>query len=141
MTQSNRTTFTRLAAMAGCAAMVTGAGVYGFRGSSSRGFTLSTADGKTLNRGNGAEPDTLDPHKAQGQWEYNIVGDLFLGLMTEDAAGNSTFGAATHYSASPDGLVYTFTLRDHRWSDDVPVTAQDYVYSFRRIADPKTAAQ
>ena len=66
---------------------------------------------------------------------------MFLGLMTEDAAGNSTFGAAQSYSASADGLVYTFKLRDHLWSDGVPVTAHDYVYSFRRIADPKTAAQ
>src|ERR1700733_5959018 len=138
MVQSNRNRLTRRTAIAAGVVAVAGAGAWAFRGP---GFALSTADGKTLNRGNGAEPDTLDPHKAQGQWEYNIVGDLFLGLMTEDAAGNSTFGAATHYSASADGLVYTFKLRDHRWSDGVPVTAHDYVYSFRRIADPNFAAQ
>lgn len=132
---------TRRTALAAGAVAVAGAGTLAFRSVSGSGVALSTADGRTLNRGNGAEPDTLDPHKAQGQWEYNIIGDMFLGLMTEDAAGNSTFGAATGYSASADGLVYTFRLRDHRWSDGVPVTAHDYVYSFRRIADPKTAAQ
>src|ERR1700761_6999874 len=141
MSDSNRNKFTRRAALAGGAIVLGGIGTYAFRGRPASGFTLSASDGKTLNRGNGAEPDTLDPHKAQGQWECNVVGDMFLGLMTEDAAGNATFGAATGYSASPDGLVYTFKLRDHHWSDGTPVTAQDYVYSFRRIADPKTAAQ
>ncbi|HVU21509.1 MAG TPA: peptide ABC transporter substrate-binding protein [Rhizomicrobium sp.] len=127
--------------MAGGAVVAAGAGVFAFRDSSSRGFTLSTADDKTLNRGNGAEPDTLDPHKAQGQWEYNIIGDMFIGLMTEDIAGNPTYGAAVSYSASADGLTYRFKIRDHNWSDGVPVTAHDFVFSFRRIADPKFAAQ
>jgi oligopeptide transport system substrate-binding protein len=141
MKQSNRTTFTRRAAMAGGVVVAMGAGAFAFKGSTSRGFTLSRADGKTLNRGNGAEPDTLDPHKAQGQWEYNIIGDMFIGLMTEDIAGNPTYGAAESYAASADGLTYTFKIRDHKWSDGVPVTAHDFVFSFRRIADPKFAAQ
>ncbi len=102
---------------------------------------LSTADAKTLNRGNGAEPDTLDPHKAQGQWENNIIGDMFIGLMTEDSAANAVFGAAESYSVSDDGLTYRFKIRDHSWSDGVPVTAHDFEYSFRRIANPKFAAQ
>lgn len=100
-----------------------------------------TADAKTLTRGNGAEPDTLDPHKASGGWENNIIGDMFLGLMTENAAADPIPGAAESYSASEDGLTYTFRLREHSWSDGVPVTAHDFVYSFRRILDPKTAAQ
>ncbi|HEV2563221.1 MAG TPA: peptide ABC transporter substrate-binding protein [Rhizomicrobium sp.] len=98
-------------------------------------------DAKTLRRGNGAEPDTLDPHKASGNWENNIIGDMFMGLMTDNAAANPIPGAAESYSASADGLVYTFKLRDHKWSDGRPVTAQDYVFSLRRIMMPKTAAQ
>jgi oligopeptide transport system substrate-binding protein len=141
MAESNQNKFSRRAALAGGAVAVVGLGAFAFRGGSSAGLTLSTAGGKTLSRGNGAEPDTLDPHKAQGQWEYNIVGDMFVGLMTEDAAGNPTFGAATSYTASADGLTYTFKIRDHNWSDGTPVTAHDYVYSFRRIGDPRTAAQ
>lgn len=101
----------------------------------------ANVDGRTLNRGNGAEPDSLDPHKAEGNWEYNIIADMFSGLMTEDAAGNPMPGAALGYSVSADGLVYTFKLRDHKWSDGKPVTAHDYVFSFRRILNPKTAAQ
>ncbi len=101
----------------------------------------STADAKTLNRGNGGEPDTLDPHLAVTSWENNIIGDLFQGLMTEDAAARPVPGAAESFSASDDGLTYTFKLRDHSWSDGTPVTAEDFVYSFRRVLDPKTAAQ
>jgi oligopeptide transport system substrate-binding protein len=141
VSQSNRNVITRRAAIGAGALTAAGIGALAFRGKSARGFTLSTADDKTLHRGNGAEPDTLDPHKAQGQWECNIIGDMFLGLTTEDAAGNPMPGAAESFSASPDGLSYTFRLRDHVWSDGVPVTAHDFVYSFRRIAEPKFAAQ
>jgi oligopeptide transport system substrate-binding protein len=141
MADSNRNKFSRRAALAGGAVAVVGLGAFALKGGTGPSLILSSGDGKTLSRGNGAEPDTLDPHKAQGQWEYNIVGDMFVGLMTEDAAGNPMFGAATSYTASPDGLTYTFKLRDHTWSDGVKVTAQDYVYSFRRIGDPKFAAQ
>ena len=42
---------------------------------------------------------------------------------------------------SDDGLVYTFTIRDHVWSDNTPVTAGDFVYSLQRILKPETAAQ
>lgn len=101
----------------------------------------ATADAKTLNRGNGAEPNTLDPHLAVTNWENNIIGDMFVGLMTEDAAARPAPGAALSYSSSEDGLTYTFRLRDHVWSDGVPVTAHDFVYSFRRMLAPKTAAQ
>ncbi|HTW35195.1 MAG TPA: peptide ABC transporter substrate-binding protein [Rhizomicrobium sp.] len=113
---------------------------FAFRGSRG-GHRAAYYDTHALNRGNAAEPDTLDPHLASTQYENNILGDLFLGLMTEDAAGNPAPGAATDFAASDDGLVYTFKLRDHIWSDGTPVTAHDYVYSYRRVLDPKTAAQ
>src|SRR5271156_4147703 len=113
---------------------------FAFRGSG-EGRRAAYYDPHALNRGNGAEPDTLDPHLASTQYECNILGDLFLGLMTEDAGGNPVPGAATGFTASADGLVYTFKLRDHLWSDGTPVTAHDYVYSYRRMLDPKTAAQ
>lgn len=124
----------------GAAVALTAAGTYALRGSGHASAHI-TADGKTLNRANGAEPDSLDPHKASGHWEFNIIGDMFLGLMTLNAAGNPILGAAESYAASADGKTYTFTLRDHIWSDGVPVTAHDFVYSFRRLFNPKTAAQ
>lgn len=95
-----------------------------------------------LHRGNGTEPDTLDPHRAGGTWENNIIGDMFLGLTTEDVKGEAIPGSAESWTVSDDGLVYTFTLRDGLiWSDGVPVTAGDFVFGFRRIIDPMTAAR
>jgi oligopeptide transport system substrate-binding protein len=95
-----------------------------------------------LHRANGAEPDSLDPQKVSGTWENNIIGDMFIGLMTEDARGQPTYGSAISYTVSQDGLVYTFKLRPGMtWSDGVAVTADDFVFSFRRILDPKTAAK
>ena len=96
---------------------------------------------RTLRRGNGAEPATLDPHLLVTQWEDWIVGDMMVGLMHQDAGGNPVPAAATGFTTSADGLTHTITLREHVWSDGMPVTADDYVFSLRRIADPKTAAQ
>jgi oligopeptide transport system substrate-binding protein len=125
---------------AGGAAVAVGGAYSAFKGSNGRRI-VSRSDGKTFNRGNGAEPDTLDPHLASTITEDNIIGDMFLGLTTEDALGTPVPGAASGYTVSDNGLVYTFTLRDHVWSDGVPVTAQDFVYSYRRVLNPKTAAQ
>jgi len=61
--------------------------------------------------------------------------------MTEDAAAGYIPGAAESYHLSGDGLTNTFHIRDHCRSDDMPVTADDFVYSFRRVLNPKTAAQ
>lgn len=94
-----------------------------------------------LNRGNGAEPKTLDPHHTEGTWESNVVGELLLGLTTEDESANPVPGAALSWDTSADGKTWTFHLRDHQWSDGKPVTAQDFVYAWQRILNPKTAAQ
>jgi oligopeptide transport system substrate-binding protein len=102
----------------------------------------AAAEPVVLERGNGAEPDTLDPQKATGSWENNIIGDMIVGLMTDDAEGNPIPGMAESYTVSPDGLVWTFKLRaDAVWSDGVPVTAEDFVFAFQRINDPATGGQ
>jgi oligopeptide transport system substrate-binding protein len=96
----------------------------------------------TLHRGNQNDPDTLDPHKSTGSWESNILGDLLIGLTTEDPGANPIPGAAESWTISEDGLVWTFRMRRGAlWSDGVPVTARDFVYSFRRQLDPATASQ
>src|SRR6266446_4197836 len=107
------------------------------RGSSARG---DAGQGIVLNRGNGAEPKSLDPALIDGIWEAQVVGDLLMGLTTEDAEAKPIPGAAESWETSPDGLTWTFHLRDHTWSDGVPVTADDFVFAWRRILDPKTAA-
>ena len=97
---------------------------------------------QVLHRGNGAEPDTLDPHLATGAWEGNIINDLFIGLYTKDSFGRPIEGSAIEYSKTDDGLKYIFTLReDHYWSDGVNVVADDFVEGFRRVLNPKTASQ
>ena len=93
-----------------------------------------------LNRGNSAEPRSLDPHQIQGDWESTIVGDLMMGLTVDGPDGVSIPGAAESWETSEDGLTWTFYLRDHLWSDGVPVTADDFVFAWRRILDPRTAA-
>lgn len=134
-----RSGFSRRALLGGGAVVaVVGGAAFSLGGGAMR---HTTSDAKTLNRGNAAEPDTLDPQKIQTSWENNIVGDMFMGLMTEDVAGNPVLGAAQSYTQSDDGLTYTFKIRDHKWSDGQPVTADDFVFSFQRILDPKTAAQ
>ncbi len=100
------------------------------------------AEPVVFHRGNQAEPATLDPLQAGASWENNILGDLFLGLTTEDAEGKPIYGAAESWSVSPDGLVWTFKLRPGSlWSDGTPLTASDFVFGFQRLLDPKTAAQ
>lgn len=98
------------------------------------------ADG-VLRRGNRYEPNSLDPHKVNTQYEKNIVSDLFEGLTVYDAEGHPEPGLASSWSASPDGKHYTFHLRPNLlWSDGAPLTAEDAVFSFRRLMDPQTAA-
>src|SRR5215469_3791331 len=92
----------------------------------------------TLRRGNDGEPDTIDPDRADTSWEINIIGDMFLGLTTEDINAKPIPGAAESWTVSPDGLVWTFKLRAGlMWSDGVPLTASDFVFGFRRLLDPK----
>ena len=95
-----------------------------------------------FNRGNSADPESLDPHKTSTVYEANILRDLFTGLMAQDAKANVIPGAAESYTMSPDGKVYTFKLRaDGKWSDGTPVTANDFVYSWQRLVNKDTAAE
>src|SRR5215470_7520089 len=97
---------------------------------------------KVLRMANMAEPETLDPHKSSTTDASNILRNLFEGLMVLDPGGNVALGVAESFSVSDDGLTYTFRLRDNaKWSNAEPVTAGDFVYSLRRIEDPKTHSQ
>jgi oligopeptide transport system substrate-binding protein len=94
-----------------------------------------------LHRGNSGEPQTLDPSQTSLEIEAFILKDLYEGLTTYDAAGNIVPGAAAGWTISDDGRVYTFRINDKaNWSDGTPVTADDFVFSFSRVEDPKTAA-
>ncbi|HVI87993.1 MAG TPA: peptide ABC transporter substrate-binding protein [Dongiaceae bacterium] len=104
-------------------------------------MTTCLASAETvLNRGNGAEPETLDPDKSTGVPESNIQYELFEGLTTYTADGKVAPGMAEKWDVSDDGLTYTFHLRDAKWSNGDPVTAGDFVYSIQRLVDPATAS-
>jgi oligopeptide transport system substrate-binding protein len=94
-----------------------------------------------LEMGNNFDPVTLDPHKSTGTWEDHILSDVDMGLTQDAADGTTIPGMAERWETSPDGLVWTFHLRDAKWSDGQPVTADDFVYSLRRILDPKLASE
>jgi oligopeptide transport system substrate-binding protein len=95
-----------------------------------------------LNRGNSADPESLDPHKTSTVYEANILRDLFLGLTAQDAKAEVIPGAAESWTISPDQKVYTFKLRANgKWSDGSPVTAHDFVFSWNRLVNPETAAE
>ncbi len=99
------------------------------------------AERQVLLRGNGEEPQTLDPHLAEGVPAANILRDLFEGLTTTAPDGRIIPGAAIHWDISRDGLTYTFYLDPAgRWSNGDPVTAADFVWSWQRVVDPSTGA-
>ncbi len=101
----------------------------------------NAAAGSVFVRGNGTEVETLDPHKVTGVPENRIQRDLFEGLLIDAADGSAVPGVAESWDISEDGTVYTFHLRPEAlWSNGDPVTAHDFVYSYRRMADPATAA-
>jgi oligopeptide transport system substrate-binding protein len=97
------------------------------------------ADRQVLRVGNGSEPQSLDPHRSEGTPSAFIQMDLFEGLVDEAPDGELVPGAAESWDVSADAKTYTFHLRRNaRWSNGDPVTAQDFVYSLRRSADPAT---
>lgn len=97
------------------------------------------ADRQVIHIGNGTDPQTLDPHRAQGVPESNIGRDLFEGLIAEAPNGDLIPGVAESWDVSDDGKTYTFHLRgDARWSNGDPVRAGDFVFGMRRSVDPAT---
>jgi oligopeptide transport system substrate-binding protein len=97
---------------------------------------------RCLYLGNSGEPFSLDPAKSTTVVEDRILSDMLVGLTQDDAAGRPIPGMATSWETSPDGLTWTFHLRrDARWSDGVPVTADDFVYALRRLMDPRSASE
>ncbi len=93
-----------------------------------------------LVRGNGTEVASLDPHKTEGVPESHVIRDLLEGLVNQDADGNTIPGVAERWETE-DNQTFTFYLRkDAKWSNGDPVTAEDFVYSFKRAVDPNTAS-
>lgn len=110
-------------------------------------FTLSLLVSATavvaiaLDRGNGAEPDSLHPHKAQGLNSHHILHDIYEGLLTYDKQGQPVLGVAERYTVSEDGLQWDFRLKKNaRWSDGSEVVAGDFIRAWQQAIKPTTAA-
>ena len=93
--------------------------------------------------GGGAEPESIDPGLAYDSPGLEIARNLFEGLMRYDPRTLEPLpGVAERWEKSEDGRRYLFRLRpDARWSNGRPVVAEDFVYAWRRVLDPRTAAQ
>lgn len=101
----------------------------------------SDSDVAVLSRGISAKVDTLDPHRSSAKWENIVISDMFTGLMQVAADNEVIPGVAESWEVSDDGLTWTFKLKETVWSDGEALTAEDFVYAFRRIQDPALASQ
>lgn len=89
----------------------------------------------------GPDPETIDPALNSAVDGANMIVQAFESLLIVDSENKIVPGQAESYEVSEDGLTYTFKLRDGlKWSDGTPLTANDFVYSWKRLADPNTAA-
>ncbi|OYT15536.1 MAG: hypothetical protein B7C24_12550 [Bacteroidetes bacterium 4572_77] len=88
----------------------------------------------------GGEPKTLDPGLNSAVDGGHIINNTFEGLLKKTKDG-ITYGVADKYEVSEDGLTYTFHLRDSKWADGKPVTAQDFEYAWKRALDPAVGAE
>ncbi|WP_020405652.1 peptide ABC transporter substrate-binding protein [Hahella ganghwensis] len=102
------------------------------------GTQLAPKQEITLN--NGAEVTSIDPAKQAAEPAFNLGRDLFEGLAVQDKEGKTLPGIAKSWSANDDNTVYTFKLRRSKWSNGDPLTAHDFVYSWRRLLNPETAS-
>ena len=100
------------------------------------------ADTNELRRGNGSEPDSIDPQLARMEAAMTILRDSYEGLVSMAPDGTPVPGVAERWTVSEDGRRYTFTLRPGaRWSNGDSVVADDFVAAWRRLVDPATASQ
>lgn len=108
---------------------------------SAAGGDATTAAAKQLVAQIGPNPETIDPALNSAVDGGNMIIFAFDCLLNVDKDNNIVAGAAETWETSEDGLTWTFHLRkDMKWSDGSPLTANDFVYSWKRVADPNTAA-
>ena len=104
------------------------------------GPSRAEAAERVLHRTGTDNPSTLDPHQISFPGEQLFILDLFTGLTTPDMRNRPQPGCAESWTVSDDGRTWLFRLRAGlQWSDGVPLTAEDFVWSFRRALDPATA--
>ncbi|WP_302187743.1 peptide ABC transporter substrate-binding protein [uncultured Lactobacillus sp.] len=101
----------------------------------------SSSSSKTLKWMDAAEIPTMDLSKATDVTSFNQLTNTLEGLYRLGPNSKLEKGLATSEKVSKDGKTYTYTLRKSKWDDGTPVTAKDFVYSWQRTVNPKTASQ
>jgi oligopeptide transport system substrate-binding protein len=87
------------------------------------------------------QPGSLDPQRAEDAFSYDVLRDLYEGLVVSSPEGEAVPATAKSWNVSADGRTYTFALReDARWSNGDPVVAAEFVTGFRRALDPATSS-
>ncbi|MEE1187119.1 MAG: peptide ABC transporter substrate-binding protein [Acutalibacteraceae bacterium] len=105
------------------------------------GCSKTSSSEKILTIQLGPNPETIDPALNSSVDGGNMLLFAFDCLLNIDENNEVVAGAAETWDVSDDGLVWTFNLREGlKWSDGSDLTAEDFVYSWKRVADPKTAA-
>ncbi|MHB9146094.1 MAG: peptide ABC transporter substrate-binding protein [Symbiobacteriia bacterium] len=91
----------------------------------------------------GEEPPSLDSVQTTDTISFEVLNATQEGLVRQEEGkpARKGSGLAKDWSVSPDGLTYTFTLRDAKWSDGKPITAKDFEFAWKRALNPKTAAE
>ena len=103
--------------------------------------TEATATGTGFTVQLGPNPETLDPALNSAIDGANTIITIFEPLLLVNENNEVVGGQAESWEVSEDGLTWTFTMRDGlKWSDGSDLTAKDFEYSFKRLADPNTAA-
>ena len=110
-------------------------------GSSTEKNEVTTSQKKVLNVVNDIELSSMDTGVATDGYSFDAIAAVIEGLYQLDSDGNPVPGIAESTEVTPDGKTYTFKLRDAKWSDGTPVTANDFVFAWRRLADPATASE
>lgn len=93
-----------------------------------------------LNWNFGSEPKTLDPGLNSAMDSASVINNLYEGLF-RNVDNQIIPGIAERYELSEDLLTYTIKLKPTNWSDGKPLTANDFVYSWKRAMDPVTASE
>lgn len=101
----------------------------------------SKASGQNLKAQLDVEVASMDPQVATDGTSFEVIADVTEGLYSLDKVGSPVLALAKDAKKSADGLTYTFTLKDAKWSNGTPVTAKDFVFAWRRLVDPKTASE
>jgi oligopeptide transport system substrate-binding protein len=103
--------------------------------------TEETADEQILNILETAEIPTMDSVQGTDAVAFQVLNEVMEGLYRLGENNQPVPGMAESHEMSEDGLVYTFKLRDAKWSNGTSVTAQDFVYSWQKAVDPASASQ